>query len=541
MNSTKQKLHSVSNTLEKTKLQLKNLKLSETSQDPVELDSLKQVQKSLQKEKQKQKELYQAESFVNFTEYTKQKKRKNGDPLGALADIEDKRIKARETFQKQKELEEIYKKYDSKTYPAFLFFANEVLQHYGNCPYTNILDFKLKSGNDNGSSIQLQNISELEKKRKFWLDKQIDHGELYMNIYNRVVLFSKLQELYKTKDKLIHECHNILSSTLSPSQMKMYLDSKEYLEQYTTAVVKSKKIKELYSNVVNNCSMLKSETDLDVHNYLTALYDVQILVNHLTKDNFKESILGVIEDKISPNKNLSRMFHSTIEKLFECTSSIVTETKFINNSTNYCFNEMVDYILNEESKETFANDTFVQKGLYFCKWSELTSEQKYERLLSYAKYYIYKFFTSTQIYENLDSEKLVDKFYNTIKDGLDKKILKYKDFKWNQSHGVISNISGVTFDNEKCEFTLNLSCAPEKKSNSKSRSSSKTIITKSHDKLINDIILTSILKNLDKNDIINKIKDKLKVNKLSSGDKQTILQKYNDICLIVQENENEII
>jgi hypothetical protein len=537
MNPTKQKLQSVSTTLEKTKTQLKNLKLRESSQDSIEIESLKQMQKSLQKEKQKQKELYQVESFVNFTEYTKQKKRKNGDPNGALADIEDKRIKARETFQKQKELEEIYNKYDSKTYPAFLFFANEVLQHYGNCPFTNILDFKLKGGG--GGNIQLQNVSELEKKRKFWLDKQKDHGELYMNLYNRIVLFSNLQNFFKTKDKLIHECHTILSSVLSASQMKMYMDSREYLNQYTKAVVKSKKVKELYSNVVNNCSMLKSETDLDVHNYLTALYDVQILVNHISKDNFKESILGVNEESEPSNKNLSRMLYSTIEKLVECKSSIETETKFINNSKNYCFNEMVDYILKEESKESFANETFVQKGMYFCKWSELTSEQKYERLLSYAKYYIYKFFTSTQIYENLDSEELVDKFYNTIKDGLDSKILKYKDFKWNQSHGVISNISGVTFDNEKCEFTLNLSCAPQKKSNSKSRSSSKTIITKSHDKLINDIILTSILKSVDKNDIINKIKDKLKVNKLSSNDKQTILQKYNDICLIVQENESE--
>jgi hypothetical protein len=118
----------------------------------------------------------------------------------------------------------------------------------------------------------------------------------------------------------------------------------------------------------------------------------------------------------------------------------------------------------------------------------------------------------------------------------------YKHYIWNIGNGVITQIKNLKYDDQR-GFYLEL---PETKTENEivnlKRISNKTLFTKENEKIINEEILSFILKNKGdvkddtKDALINTIKEKLKIKKIFNDDKKKIFKTYDDILKVVLEN-----
>jgi hypothetical protein len=509
MSVTQSKLKSLSKSIDQAREELQQLKVDGA---PEPFQQAKDKHQLLLQEKKRQKDLYQAESFVNFMEYTQSKKKKDADPQAIKEAIEAKRARAREIYDLKQKIEDIYNEFDSQEIPGYLFFVNDILESYGRCPHVNIFEHPTT---DLSSQPILKDIREVTSSRKAWLQGQCDQGRAYFQLRDRTQHHTNLKELLEKKESLVSQGMSLIQGILTESQNEIFEQTRLYIDLYTQATVKSKKIKAMFSNVINNCTLLKAETGLDIHHFLTVVCNVQILVN-----NASDSL-------VLHNTTLKNI----VDQLNDCVKDIETEGKFLANTRTHGY-----YNLVEEIMYTKHND-MSQLGKYFCKWSELSWEQKCERMESFAKWYIDKYFVQTDIVQRSDYDVFVTKYLDAMKKGIETKIIKYRDLKWNNKSGMLTAVHGVSYNEETQDFDLQDAETQQKKSCSRARTSTKTIVTKANDKVINDTILLGVLRASDKSQILQTIKEKLRINKMTSSDKEILLSRIDDIASIVQTSE----
>jgi membrane-associated HD superfamily phosphohydrolase len=245
--------------------------------------------------------------------------------------------------------------------------------------------------------------------------------------------------------------------------------------------------------------------------------------------------------------------------------------------------------------------SIVQVGKYFDKWSSLSKEQKLERFESFSIYYIDKHLIETRLLDTSFRDTFINTLYNLLKDAFESKQLLYKNISWNIKRGVIDYVKILQYDNkifklnvEKLSsnkvttdkvttgkvttdkvttdkvttdnvtmdkvitdkvitdnvtmdkvITDNVTMDKEVKINTK-KVSTKQIITKDTEKIINEDLLHFILKRIqngvneiseqDFQNFLERIKIKLKVKKLSAKDISYISDKYKEIFEVVNNN-----
>ena len=453
-------------------------------------------------------------------------------------------------------VEKLYFQYDPPDVPGYLFLDEVVLNQYGLCPYIK-MDL---SGSDQDLHTVASNTA---CQRKKWLQEQDDSGATYYALVEellgekeRIMLSSKLQDCQESIEEIIRD-------TLTCPQSEMFNSCIELVNAYISASVKTKKIKEKYNLLVDKLSTLNEECPLQLHEYIAIKYDIQIVVNtdtcKPTKNCHTDKMHTFVSETFSNKLTEYSTLRDTLQKKMRYSTNVVKRLK----------NELYLYMTNQKNFYLKAKPKNVyQQGKYFKRWILLTEEERQERFKSFSSYYIDKYMVQEGILDSGEINTMVESLQNLLIDAYASKQMIYRDYTWNSKKGFIENVKILRYDRTKNTFWLNSKRVIPNETKSKKKSSTKSIFTKETERVINEAILLFVVKNgpdtqcetertegtgnerdtecehaggkLGKKELIEYIKNKVKIKKISAADKEKILHKYNDISSVVLTNAHPV-
>jgi hypothetical protein len=504
----------------------KELKLSQLQTLTDELNKI-----MIQEDKDKRDKEYKKVCNVSDSmAYHRVKNKPDRDEI--LITIKDNREKAKDEFNRFKKIEMEYQKFDSIEIPAFLFFNKNVISSYGKCPYIKIEENTFEN-------------------RKRWLSDQKDAGKIYYDLYDKVINETELNNLIENKNNLelyFDKKHNEL---LTESQQKLLSDALSYLDEYINCPIKTKKIKEKFKIVVNHFSILVHESECKLSDYFSSKLDFSIPVNLIP---LKDGTNGTDRTKGSLNSSERKMFvgeyNSNVSDYINIKDSMVKSKKYITNVKANLKLELYEHLLESEKEVPKQLGNSIGK-----RWNQLLDEERLDRFKSFAVYFVEKYL----IKSNLITDDQKEPILNTLAELLNNPESKL-NIKWNSKAGIIDKIYNLKWE-ASTGFFLEVIDEPEKKSIKKTVSS-KTILTKENEKVINEEVLRFILHNTSKkgtdvsadggtdvstdvgsdavqnlkNIFIEHLKSKLKLKRITLSDKNLVFDKFDEMYDIIIHN-----
>jgi len=540
----------------------KNEKMSQLK---ILTEKLKEINKKERSELRMNNERNKLSKVIDNLEYGAAKKKNNYIAMDKAKREKELRNEAREQYIKFQNMEKIYLEYDCDELPGNLFLHRDILKSYGLCPFIDIQFDEENERIDKNLTVDTYN------KRLRWLQSQSDSGKLYFNLYDDLVKKTKCKEMTDNKIILEKLIYDFIKENITESQMNIYDDCIKFIEEYVNCSIKTKRIKERYKLFINDLSVLYSETLIEFHSYFSIKYNMHIVVNILKsnvkqKDNFFN---GQIKEQSDDLINQYKIKLKEMEK----------DELFIKNTLRNVNTDLYSFLTD---KQTFVNklsnlnviktNSAVQVGKYFKRWSVLTKQEQIERFESFSHIYVDKYLVNTLIIEEDDRDKMVEILFDLLKTNLENKRMVYRDYVWNTTRGFIESVKILKYNKDTCfilEFTKQTPSKDgqlrkqqqqqqqqeqeqegevSKKNVPTKKVSSRTIITKDSEKIINEELLYFILTRLqsgvdkidqeDKDSFCEKIKIKLKVKKLMLNDKAKIHKKYDEIFEVVKNNKS---
>jgi hypothetical protein len=494
--------------------------------------NIKDINKQLRIENKKKNEITRLTNTMNTLDYQTAKK-KGKTAIDNANEQRQQRERAKEEYFKLIEFEKDYYQFDPKDFPATLFFHEKITSRTGICPYLN----------KNNTEEEMVITSE---KRKNWLQEN-DTLKIYNELYDKLFNTKYIENLTNNEYNIVDKIENIICDILNKEQMKIYENSCEILNEYMKCSIKTKRIKEKYKTFINNLSVLKYETDLDLNKYLSVKYEIPIVINDINESN-AINIISKHTDFYYVD-----LFNKLIEELSKLREEIKTNKKYITNTNKNLQQALLDFLSNG-SKNT--KQDFSQTGKFFCRWNSLTQEQKDDRFESFSTMYVIKNMINKNILDLDKKQDMINQLFKLLSDSYNEKTLVYKDISWNVKSGIISSVKSLLFDVDNYKFYLknkniDNNNVPETVKR-KRKKSSRTIISKENENVINEIVLESVLKFIENNtntlsdqvnisddlkiDILNKIKLNLGIKKILVQDKNEIYEKCDEIFQIVKSN-----
>lgn len=377
----------------------------------------------------------------------------------------------------------------------------------------------------------------VENNRKNWLESRSDKGELYYQIRDNIVYKHDYNNELSLQNTSEYNLKNYINLVFTDSQKNLLKDSISFIEnEYTTCLVKSKKIKERFKILIKALTFLFTETKLCIHEYLTIKYNTEFFVN---------------VENIKPDLEFSRLLD--IYKELKQT----TEQKriYAYNMNRNLYDELCLFLTNKKDFE-MNNTEIVQAGKYFRRWIALSKDEKNERFESFSDYYIEKYMIRENLLKPIDKANLVEKLSKLLIYAYSKKHMIYRDFKWTTKKGLIENVKVIKYNKATEEFELNkvLTNLDEdgniKDKKCKKRSSVKSIFS-THERIVNEEILVFIVKYIQDNqpklikkledstidDCVNIVKSKMKLNKIGKDDKLLITHKLREMYSIIRSSK----
>lgn len=544
---------------------LKNEKMNQLK---VLTGKLKEMNKKERLAVRRTNEINKVSKTIDNLEYAAAKKKNNAMAMDKAKREKELRNDAREQYAKFQEMEKTYLEYDSDKLPGNLFLHKDILKSYGLCPFIDIqfeedVDRRQGTFNEDVDRRQVTLVRQVTyDKRLKWLQRQSDSGELYFSLYDDLVKRSKCKEMFDNKIVLERTIYDFIKQNISESLLNIYDGCINFIEEYVNCTIKTKRIKERYNLFINDLSVLYSETSIEFHSYLSIKYNMHIVVNIL-KPNIKQKEYFLVREQ----------FDDFIKRYKIESKEIENRNLFIKNTLRNINTDLYSFLT---EKQTFINklsnvnaiksNSVVQVGKYFKRWSVLTKQEQIERFESFSHFYVDKYLVNTLIIENEERDKMVETLFNLLKTNFENKRMVYRDYSWNTTRGLIENVKILKY-NKDTGFTLKFtkqmpskdgqlrkqkemeSSENDSKKNAPIKKvSSRTIITKDSEKVINEELLYFILSriqngvdnidNIDKESFCEKIKIKLKVKKLMLNDKAKIYKKYDEVFEIVKNNKS---
>jgi len=143
---------------------------------------------------------------------------------------------------------------------------------------------------------------------------------------------------------------------------------------------------------------------------------------------------------------------------------------------------------------------------------------------------------------------LINELKILILEGFDR--IKYKNLKWNVMSGIIENINCLKYDDKKQTFFLTVEKEVIKATQTNKKISSiRTILNKETNKIINEELMKFLIvaKKQDqlkeenikdlKDNLLHKIKDKLKLKRIMVNDRTEIYKKFDEIYNMIFNSE----
>lgn len=496
-------------------------------------EELKNMHKKEKDEMKRKSEINRIGKTIDTMEFKGAKNSKQRQD--SAKEAKKQREKLKEDYMEYMKKEEIYLKHDPKNLPGYLFLHQDILDNYGLCPYINIEE------SDNREI----NIESIEQIRREWLLTQGDKGKLYYDLFDNLINKKELDTLIKERDESEEKLKSSILENMSDSQLELYEKSIVYIDEYIGNVIKTKKLKEKMKMVINNMSILNAELKLPIHEFLTIKYNTQIVANDVDiikkEDNESKMIAFYKLESFLSDMNIYK------EKI----ELIGQKNRYIVNIMKNLKNELYLYLTDQKSFTNTNKKVIVQSGKYYKRWILLTEDEKSERFNSFCNYYVEKFMIQEGILSEYLKQETVDKLEKMIKDAFISKKMVYRDYVWNANRGVLERIKILRYDRDKNEFFLKFSKVNnqvnnvQNKTRIKKKSSTRTIISKVNEKIINEEILYFLVKNGcnntkdEKEKCLEAIKKKMCIKKISSEDKGTINKKYDEIYEVIRNNKKE--
>lgn len=570
----------------------KKKKKSDNKSEILEYDDEKQKKMSqLKVLNQKLKEIYATERLqtrrkneirltnraVDSLDFGAAKKKRNPLAMEKAKIAKEIRDQTRNEYLQFLKIEENYLKNDPKTLPGCLFLHPIILKTYGLCPHLDIqyLSGESSESNENSNTTtEVNNISEMiYNLRSNWLKSQTDSGNLYFELYDNIFKKTELEQMNVDKNRIENSLTSFIENNLSESQLQIYKESNLFIKEYTIAHIKTKRLNEKYKTIINNLSILYSETAIAIHNFLSTKYNYTIVINNIDSksDGLHNKFQRVL--LIEEYNKMLIDYKNHLEQIQNKQKFYTNTLKNLNNDLYLFLKDKTDFV-NKNSyliPETKQSNVIVQEGKYFKKWSELSKEEQLERFMSFSQYFVAKVNK-----RNNTNEALVEKLYKLLGESFTTKKLTYKHFHWDSKSGFIDRVKILQYDNNY-NFTLNnvnkdnnndnnvnndinnekkindTNVSKETKERSKQKTgSNRTIINKDTIKVINEELLYYIVKNgnvneneeklkRDKEHFLELIKNKLKIKKMTINDKTKILSIYDEIQKVVVSNKQQLI
>ena len=332
--------------------------------------------------------------------------------------------------------------------------------------------------------------------------------------------------------------------------------------------------------MINNISILFSETNLEIHSYLSIRFNITLVVNIIDSEK-KISNFDRLQSSI-----IVENFNNHLEKYKTINESESKKEKYVTNTLNNLKLDLYNYLTDKQNFIKNENilskkSSVTQVGKYFDKWSSLSKEQKLERFESFSIYYIDKHLIETRLLDTSFRDTFANTLYNLLKDAFESKQLFYKNISWNIKKGVIDYVKILQYEDKvfklnvpdrtadkvtKDQTTDKVNDQTDKVKNkindqtdkvndqttdkavkiNTKKVSTKQIITKDTEKIINEDLLHFILKRIqsgvneiseqDIETVLERIKIRLRVKKLSTKDTSYISDKYREIFEVVNNN-----
>lgn len=433
------------------------------------------------------------------------RKTKNSGKL-CLDEIDKQRQLAEDAYKQQEEIRTKYEEHDSVLLPAYIFCANDILDSYSLCPHI-FLNFNDLNG---------ETVSNLEKKRSEWLNNTSDKGELFKTLYERIHNQHNLKSIDLDRIKLVHEIDDFLKHGLTSEQYALLKESEVELLDYKNAPVKSKKKKEKFNHVINNISLLVGHTKLSLHTMLSIKYDLHFIINDVQTND--------LTSKIKQDQ-----FNLMIDTWKKLNDAYNQEVKYIKNTKEYSKIKLVECHLEYEKTGIYISP-ITQSGRYYKKWSSLKDTEKLDRVNSYSKYFVRKSFVMKDVVKQDKEDELVLKINTILEKAITEKSITSNSIKWNIKSGIITSIKGLEYNAETEEFTL----TTQPRQRSVRKVSQRSIFSKSNENVINDVILKCVLMGANNTNTLTALKDALKINKISSNDRELFQKRFDEIKGIVK-------
>jgi hypothetical protein len=409
------------------------------------------------------------------------------------------REKVRNDFFALLEKERQFDETDPEDVPGRLFLHTLILDAYGMCPFL---------------VCENMNKEQLRTKRMNWLSKQMDKGETFWSLFRNIYEQESVNAMSNDLDSLENDIMAFIMSRCTNEQWERFEKMTNFVVEYLSQPIKTKRLKESYKQFINELSIFYSEIKLPINDYLKLKYKLDVFVNDKVSDTTTcKADLELFNQKIEAYKTMMDEHDQKVR--------CVTNTmKNIKNS----FYDLLKKL--EDNHKKNEGGCFIE-GKYFRKWSDLTIEEKKDRLGCYAK------FKSHQL-EHIECESQLQELLFQL---LISKKLPFKNVTWNVSKGLITDIKGFVYDDST-------KCFQWKDDKESVKRVSKTDkFDKQAEKLINGFVLDYIVKNsldsgselttITKNDCLDKIKLKLRLKKIGKNQKMFILNKINEILMIV--------
>lgn len=438
-------------------------------------------------------------------QYHRLKKKENSNEL--INNIKKNRENAKENFEKIKLIENEYISKEIAEIPGFIFFNNEIISSYGICPHIKLTD-----------NILLE--------RKEWLNNTNDNGALYYNLYNKIVDKIEYNNLIKQKVNLEDDIIKIHSDILSQLQIELLQNIINSITQYNSSSIKSKRLKDKFKEVINDIDSLVSETNLDINEYLSEYYLINLPIS--INNNTENLTSKIYKDKIQEYKNVNLEIQSLL--------------KFISNTTFNLKQLLYEHIFTE----SITTKKYIQVGKFCKKWSMLNNIEKLDRYESFSEFFVHKYLLEPKLIDNTNLNTIITSLKDLLK--VEYINIKYKNIKWNVQAGNIEQIRCLKYNDTNNQFSLTSNIEIDKMIKVKKAISVRTILNKDTEKIVNEELLIFIVNSKKNNKlskenianlkdvIIEKLKVKLHLKRLTVNDKVQILKKFDEIHTIILNN-----
>ena len=257
-------------------------------------------------------------------------------------------------------------------------------------------------------------IDSTDQEKIDWLT-QYKYLEKYKDMYSRIYKTSKLNILEQKIKDLKTSVGNEIDSLLTPKQECVYYDVLQLIKDYKESSTRTKKSKELYNCIVELLGGIVKVSGIHLHIFLGFSY-----------------ALGSIQSK---DTILTVALNDNIRRITELQDSIDLEQLYIKNTFRNLDKELFTFI--QRPKVIVSKYTGIN-------WSKLDLEQQHDCFEKYSRTFCEKYSIPLQN----------DTLYTKLVDSYKQKTLVYRCIKWDKSKGQITEIRGLSFDNNVGVFVI---------------------------------------------------------------------------------------